>query len=160
MAARRIRAERFIFSYSALLLLLGAGCTTRLLPPADFSAPGWTVQRGQAVWKPSFNRPELAGDLLLAINLNGNFFVQLNKMPFPLVTAQVSGNEWRIEFSANKFSWRGHGAPPERFAWFELPHALRDGKTGDNWKFTRVETNSFRLDNPRTGEHLEGEFFP
>ena len=160
MAVETICTGRYLFKLAALLLLLCAGCATRPLPPADFSSPGWSVQQGQVIWKPSFNRPELAGDLLLATNVNGNFFVQLTKMPFPLVTAQVSGNEWQIEFGADKFSWRGRGAPPDRFAWFELPRALRDGKIDDNWTFTRVETNSFRLDNPRTGEHLEGEFFP
>lgn len=160
MAVGAIRSGRFIFKVAALLLLLCAGCATPPLPPADFSAPGWSVQQGQAVWKPSLNRPELAGDLLLATNVNGNFFVQLTKMPFPLATAQVSGDEWQIEFGADKFSWHGHGTPPDRFAWFELPRALRNGNVGGDWRFTRVQTNSFRLENPRTGERLEGEFFP
>jgi len=74
-----------IFIYFALLLILGAGCrTANPLPPADFSAPGWRVQQGQAVWKPSASRPELAGDLLLATNVNGNMFIQFSKMPFPV----------------------------------------------------------------------------
>ena len=92
MAVGAIRSGRFIFKVAALLLLLCAGCATPPLPPADFSAPGWRVQQGQAVWKPSSSRPELAGDLLLATNVNGNFFVQFSKMPFPLATAQVSGD--------------------------------------------------------------------
>jgi hypothetical protein len=149
------------FILSLLPLFFCAGChTAKPLPPADFSAPGWRVQQGQAVWKPSRNRPELAGDLLLATNLNGNFFVQLSKIPFPLATAQVSGDRWQIEFGADKFSWHGHGTPPNHFAWFELPRALLDKDLGENWKFTRVETNSWRLENSHTGETLEGEFFP
>jgi len=152
--------SRLLFILSALLLL-GAGCrTTNPLPSADFSAPGWCVQQGQAVWKPSSSRPELAGDLLLATNVNGNFFIQFSKMPFPLATAQVSGDQWQIEFGANQYSWHGHGTLPNRFGWFQLPQALLDPDLGGNWKFTHVETNSWRLQNPHTGETLEGEFFP
>jgi hypothetical protein len=147
-----------------LALLIAAfvcGCRTAPpLPPADFSAPGWRIQQGQAVWKPSSSRPELAGDLLLATNVNGNFFIQFSKIPFPLATAQTSGGQWQIEFGADKFSWHGRGTPPNRFAWFQLPRALLDGDVGGNWKFIRVETNSWRLENPHTGETLEGEFFP
>ena len=144
-----------------LMAVLAAGCRTGPpLPPADFSAPGWRVQQGQAVWKPSSNRPELAGDLLLATNANGNFFVQFSKMPFPLATAQISSGQWQIEYGADKFSWHGRGTPPDRFAWFQLPHALLDTPIGINWKFTRIETNSWRLENQRTGGTLEGEFFP
>ncbi len=153
--------HRPIFILSGLVLVLCAGCrTTPPLPTADFSAPGWHVQQGQAVWKPSQSRPELAGDLLLATNVNGNFFLQFSKMPLPLATARVSGGRWQIEFGADKFSWHGHGNPPDRFAWFQLPRALLDINIGRNWRFTRVETNSWRLKNPRTGESLEGEFFP
>ena len=145
-----------------LLAVLAAGCrTTSSLPPADFSAPGWRVQQGQAVWKPSSHRPELAGDLLLATNANGNFFVQFSKMPFPLATAQISGGQWQIEFGADQYSWHGRGAPPDRFAWFQLPRALLGtNHAGGNWKFTQPASDSWRLENPRTGESLEGEFFP
>jgi hypothetical protein len=137
------------------------GCrTAQPLPPADFSAPGWHVQQGQAVWKPSSNRPELAGDLLLATNADGNFFIQFSKIPFPLATAQVSGDQWQIEFGSNEYSWHGHGTPPNRFGWLQLPRALLDTNIGGNWKFTHVENNSWRLENPQTGETLEGEFFP
>jgi hypothetical protein len=156
-----VRVSRSIFILSALMLNLCAGCrTANPLPPADLSAPGWRVQQGQAVWKPSSSRPELAGDLLLATNVNGNFFVQFAKIPFPLVTAQVSGDQWQIEFGADKHSWHGRGTPPNYFGWFQLPRALLDPSLGDNWKFTHNETNSWRLQNSRTGETLEGEFFP
>jgi hypothetical protein len=152
---------RSILILLALLLFCCAGCrTTNPLPPADFSAPGWSVQHGQAVWKPATNGPELAGDLLLATNVNGNFFLQFSKIPFPLATAQVSGDQWQIEFSADKYSWHGHGTPPDRFGWFQLPPALRDPNLAGNWRFTRAETNAWRLENSHTGETLEGEFFP
>jgi hypothetical protein len=141
--------------------MLCAGCRTASpLPPADFSAPGWRVQQGQAVWKPSARRPEIVGDLLLATNVNGNFFIQYSKIPFPLVMAQVSGGQWQIQFGADRYSWHGHGAPPDRFGWLQLPGALRNANVGGNWRFTRAEINSWRLQNSHTGETLEGEFFP
>jgi len=156
-----IRVRCRIFILSTLALILGAGCrTTGHLPPADFSTPGWHVQQGQAVWKLLLNRPEIAGDLLLATNLNGDFFIQFSKMPFSLATAQISGDQWQVEFGADKYSWHGHGTPPTRFAWFQLPRALRDPNAGGNWQFIRIETNSWRLENPHTGETLEGGFFP
>ena len=148
-------------SLARLLAILVAGCRAAPpLPPADFSAPGWRVQQGQAVWKPSSNRPELAGDLLLATNANGNIFIQFSKMPFPLATAQFSDGQWQMEFGAEKYSWHGHNAPPGRFAWFQLPPALLGGNPKDRWHFENVTTNSWRLENPHTGETLEGEFFP
>jgi hypothetical protein len=130
------------------------------MPPADLSAPGWRVREGQAVWKPSADRPELAGDLLLATNANGNCFIQFSKLPFPLATAQVAGDRWEVEFGAARYSWHGQGAPPARIGWLQLPRALLGGSIGGNWQFTRMGTNSWRLQNARTGESLEGEFFP
>jgi hypothetical protein len=76
------------------------------------------------------------------------------------VTAQISGDQWQIEFGADKYSWHGHGAPPQRFGWFQLPRALAGESPARNWHFETVTTNSWRLENPRTGEILEGEFFP
>lgn len=149
------------FILALILLAIFTGCRTAPpLLPADFSAPGWRVQQGQAVWKPSSDRPELAGDLLLATNADGNFFIQFSKMPFPLVTAQISGDQWQIEFGADKDTWHGRAAPPERFAWFQLPRALLGANPGGNWKFSNVENNFWHLENLRTGEILEGEFSP
>jgi hypothetical protein len=148
-------------SLALLLAVVVAGCRTAPpLPPADFSASGWRVQQGQAVWKPSSSRTELAGDLLLATNANGNFFVQFSKIPFPLATAQISGDQWQIEFGTDKYSWQGRGTPPDRFAWFQLPHVLLGQNMNGDWQFKSTTTNSWRLENSHTGESLEGEFFP
>jgi hypothetical protein len=156
-----VRVRSAIFILSSLLLAVCAGCRTgNPLPPADFSAPGWHVEQGQAVWKPSAARPELAGDLLFATNINGNLFVQFSKLPFPLATAQISGGQWQIEFGVDKFSWHGRGTPPDRFAWFQLPRALAGANASGDWRFENVATNAWRLENPRTGEALEGEFSP
>jgi hypothetical protein len=144
--------------FSALILSACRGLPA--LPPTDLSAPGWRVQQGQAVWKPTKERPELTGELLLATNANGDFFVQFAKPPFTLATAQVAGDHWQIEFGSGKFSRRGGGQPPTRFAWFQLPPALAGTNAGRDWRFERVVTNSWRMENRRTGEVLEGAFFP
>ena len=143
------------------LVWSGLGCrSVKPLPAADLSSPGWQLLQGQAVWKPDKTRPELAGELLLATNANGNYFVQLSKTPFPLVTAQLMSNTWQIEFGAGQRVWRGPGKPPGRFSWFELPGVLSGQPPSRGWGFEQDATNRWRLENFRTGETLEGEFFP
>ena len=144
-----------------IVTVISAGCrTSPPLPAADLSAPGWRVQQGQAVWKPTRSRPELAGELILATRTNGNFFVQFSKPPFNLAVAQVRNGQWQIEFGTGERRWRGPGEPPARFAWFQLPRALAGGSLKNSWHFTRMAPDSWRLENPRTGESLEGGFFP
>jgi len=143
------------------MLALGPSCRTAPpLPPADLSAPGWRIQQGQAVWKPSRHRPELTGELLLATNADGDFVVQFAKPPLTLATAQVAACRWGIEFGTGDYSRRGDGRPPNRFVWFQLARALAQGSAGRGWRFERMATNSWRLDNRHTGETLEGTFFP
>jgi hypothetical protein len=129
------------------------------LAPADFSSPGWLLRQGQAVWKPSKSRPELAGDLLLAVNTNGNFVVQFSKTPFALASAQVADGRWQIAFGAGKHSWSGSGAPPARFLWFQLSRVLAGAPANAPWRSTLRTDNSWRLENPGTGEFLEGQLF-
>ena len=147
--------------FLTMVLLAGAGCRTAgPLPPTDLSAPGWQAQSGQAVWRPPGNRPALAGDLLLATNADGNCFIQFSKMPFPLVTARISGNRWEIEFGANEHTWHGQGAPPDRFVWFQLPRALLGANPASSWRYASPASPSWRMENARTGETLEGVFSP
>lgn len=144
----------------ALAAIIGAGCKTPTsLPPQDLNAPGWTILRGQAVWKPPHNRPEVAGDLLMATNASGNFFIVFSKSPFVIATAQVENEQWEIRFSDEKYAWRGGGIPPDRFIWFQLPHALLGERLTDDWQFNDSVSNLWRLQDTRTGEKLEGEFF-
>jgi hypothetical protein len=148
------------FTLFALGLLFCLSCrTANPLPPADFSAPGWRLRQGQAVWKPSKSRPELAGDLLLAVNTNGNFVIEFSKTPFALTSAQVADGRWRIDFGAGRHSWGGQGAPPTRFVWFQLSRVLAGTPADAPWKFTGRADNSWRLENAATGEFLEGRLF-
>lgn len=145
----------------ALVLLPALSCRTAPpLPPADLSASGWHVHQGQAVWKPTRHRTEIAGDFLLATNDNGNYLVQFSKTPFTIATARMDNGDWQIQFGDGHHAWSGRGSPPKRFGWFQLPPALNDSKPQSPWTFTRHPDDSWLLANPRTGETLEGMVFP
>jgi len=130
------------------------------MAPVDLAQPGWRAQQGQALWQPPRHRPEMAGDLLLATNVNGDFFIQFTKTPFTIATAEVSGAQWQIQFGAREYHRSGRGAPPLGFVWFELPRALGGLPPGAPWKWERRPGGGWRLENPRGGESLEGRFFP
>lgn len=140
--------------------MLCVSCRTESPPPVNFSDPGWKVLAGQAVWTPAKGRPELAGDLLLATNVNGNYFVQFTKSPLPLAAAEDLDGRWFIEFGVNRYYWHGRGNPPARFVWFQLSRALAGGKVDRGWNFARTGVDDWRLENRQTGESLEGGFFP
>ena len=147
--------------FTCILVALSAGCRSLpALPPADLDAAGWRVQQGQAVWQPPGKRPELAGELLMATNSSGGLFVSFSKPPFSLVTARVEGGEWQIDFGSADYAARGRGAPPSRFAWFQLPVALAGAPASGPWRFSRYGANNWRLENEHTGESLEGELQP
>jgi len=150
-----------LFLTLAAAFLGGFGCrTTTPMPAINLSAAGWHVAQGQAVWKPPGNRPELAGDLLVATNDNGNCFIQFSKTPFEIATARVDDGRWQVRFGTDQYSWTGRGAPSPRFVWFQLPPALAGKLLIDGWKFERSSGNLWRLQNSRTHEALSGEFFP
>jgi hypothetical protein len=144
-----------------MVLLCCVSCRTGApLPPADFASPGWRLRQGQAVWKPSKNRPELAGDLLVAVNTNGNCLVQFTKNPFALASAQSADGRWQISFGAGQHEWGGRGAAPARFVWFQLPRVLAGTPPDASWKFTGRADDAWRLEHSGAGEFLEGRFFP
>ena len=147
----------------ALLVALAAASSCRTanpLPTVDLSAPGWVVLQGQALWKPRRNQAEITGDLLLATNAMGDCFVQLNKDPFPLVTAEQLDGQWQIQFGPDEYSRHGRGAPPGRFSWFQLPRVLSGGHPMGAWRFENISSNAWRLANDKTGETLEVGIFP
>jgi len=146
----------------AILLAAGVtGCRTAPpLPPADFSGAGWQVHHGQAVWKPSKGRPELAGELIYATNTNGDMFVQFDKTPFTLAVGRVVGDHWQMNLGGGRYVVNGRGEPTRRFAWFQLPRVLAGENLRSPWTVTRPEKDSWRLENFWTGETLEGALDP
>ena len=143
------------------LLVFGPGCgTVTPAPRVDLATAGWTLLRGQAEWQPPQHRPEIAGELLLATNRNGDFLVQFSKIPFPIVSAQTTSRRWQIEFGAREHAWAGSGTPPSRWLWFQLPRGLAQAPLAVPWRFENRPDGGWRIFNPRSGEALEGGFFP
>ena len=142
----------------ALLLVLAAGCaTSRRLPPADLSAPGWTVQNGQAVWKNG--NSDLAGELIFAKRSDGSTALQFIKTPLPLVTAQTRGERWTITFVADNRTVSGKSAPPAELLWLHLAAALK-GQTPAPPVTFATEHDGWRLENKDTGESIAGFLNP
>ena len=144
-----------------LLLQFCASCrSTAPFPSVDLSEPGWQVQQGQAVWKFAKNKPELAGEIILARHADGRCLVEFSKTPFPLVRAKVSVTRWEIEFPPQKLHFSGGGQPPARLAWLHLMQALTGKPVAPPWHFESRPNGGWRLENTRTGETLEGFLGP
>ncbi len=104
--------------------------------------------------------PELAGDLVLASHADGRTVIEFSKTPLPMVTAQVSPGRWRIQFPARRLAFGGGGQPSKRFAWLYLSAALKDQPVPAAFQFERIADGSWRLENRRTGEMVEGFLSP
>jgi len=146
----------FLVLLAALsLTVLFPGCATRQpMPRIDLAEPGWTKLTGQAVW----HRPpdlELAGDLVLAFT-NGQSFVEFTKGQFTVINAQRQGGRWNAEFFSKRV-FSGRGSPPSRIPWLHLAEAVRTGSTPKGWTWTN-SGGKWKLQNPRSGESIEGFF--
>jgi len=119
------------------------------------SAQGWRLLQGQAVWKPAKDKPELAGELLLATRTNGDTFVEFAKTPIPLVAAQSIAGQWQIEFGNGDRVCSGRREPPTRFIWFQLPRVMAGTNLSSGWRVEHTAAKAWRLENARTGEILE-----
>ena len=147
---------------SALLavLLLVTGCQTST--PSLFTAagPGWRMQEGQALWRPRRGYPELAGDLVAVSDQNGRCLLQFSKTPLLLASAQVTRTNWLIQFPPQEMSFAGRGKPPPRFLLLHLPAALAGEPLPGQLRFETKPDRSWRLENVRSGESLEGFLSP
>ena len=128
------------------------------LPAVDLKQPGWTVREGQAVWTRQRGAPEIAGEIVVATQLDGRAFVQFSKNGFPLLLAQSTPHEWSVELPTENKHYSGGGAPPKRLMLLYLPSALRGGALPRGWKWQHLDNNSWRLENASNGESLEGYF--
>ena len=152
--------SRSIRHFSRLIGFIAAasvcGCvSSRPLPKADISQPGWTVRQGQAVWQPPGPKsPEIAGELLLATRPDGSAFVQFTKTPFPFAIAQISSNHWQLEIPPQNKRYTERGKPSARIVWFQLVNALTGKPLAKGWTWNDSGTN-WQLKNS-SGESLEG----
>ena len=140
--------------------MLAAGCQTATQSLFTAAGPGWHVQEGQALWRPRRGYPELAGDLVVVSDQNGRCLLQFSKTPLTLVSAQVTSTNWLIQFPPQELFFMGRGKPPTRFLMLHLPAALAGEPLPGQLRFETKPDKGWRLENPRTGETLEGKFFP
>jgi hypothetical protein len=146
-----------------LVFLLGlsglTACRTAPpLPPLNLAEAGWSTHQGQAVWRSKKGAPEISGELILATHTDGRNFVQFTKTPLPFVVAQSSTNTWQVLFVPNNKTYSGHGQPPARLVWLQLPRCLAGIAPPKPWSWQRLENHGWRLENRLSGELLEGYF--
>lgn len=154
-------AERLGLVLVLLAFLLLQGCqTVPRLGPVDASQPGWRTQQGQAVWRPSKEGPELAGELVFAMHPDGSSLFEFSKTPLPLVQGQIRSNAWEIEFPARKLRISGRGRPPERFLWLHLAEFFEGKPLPKKIQTTGERSGNWRLENIHTGESVEGYLVP
>ena len=142
------------------LALLTACCTVSKAPLFTATGPGWRVQEGQALWKFSRRAPELGGELVIASDQEGRCLVQFTKTPLPLVLAQTTPTDWFISFPPRHMSFAHRGTPPTRLMWLYLPRALAGEPLPPPLQFRRKPDGGWRLDNPRSGESIQGFLAP
>jgi hypothetical protein len=114
------------------------------------------VREGQAVWRRNATAPEIAGELLMATRTDGRRFVQFTKTPFPMIVAQSTTNHWQIEIPMQNKRYSGPGSPPKRLIWLYLPGLLSGEPPPKGWSWNQSADGSWRLENSRTGELLQG----
>ncbi|MGA2248314.1 MAG: hypothetical protein ABSH48_25295 [Verrucomicrobiota bacterium] len=143
---------------AGFLFVGGCQSPTQSLFTAD--GPNWRVQQGQALWRPQHGLPEIGGDLVLASDDAGRHFIQFDKTPMAILSAQTTSNRWLIKFPQRNLSFSGYGAGSARFSWLYLPRALEGRALPHALHFERKPDGGWRLENSRTGESLEGFLSP
>jgi hypothetical protein len=156
--------KNYIFVIECILfgwvLLSLTACSTTPLPPVNLQQPGWTVREGQAVWKRDRTAPEIAGEVLVASDKNGQEFVQFTKTPFPMIIAQSASNHWQVEIPMQNKRYSGPGSPPARLIWLYLPRLLSGQPPPKNWSWNALADDRWQLENHRTGESISGYLSP
>jgi len=144
----------------SVLLLPGGGCETARQSLFTASGPGWKLQQGQALWRPRRALPEVAGDLVFGAGPGGRWFLEFDKTPLTLVSAQSTSHRWLIRFPPRHLGFSGHPPPSKRFAWLYLPRALAGERLPAQFRFEKKPDGSWRLENTRSGELLKGFLAP
>ena len=141
-------------------LMFCGGCQTATKSLFTVSGPGWHIQEGQALWCPRRGIPELGGDIVIARDADGRCFIQFAKTPMSLVCAQTTRTNWLIQFPPAQMNFGGHGRPPTRFAFLYLHAALAGEPLPRPLHFETKPDGGWRLENPRSGETLDGFVAP
>jgi hypothetical protein len=123
--------------------------------PVKLSDPGWTVRRGQAIWSRARGSDGIAGEILVATRADGRAFVQFSKDAFPMVAAQSGPNGWAAGYPLGNRRFSGHGKPPKRIIFLQLPPVLSGLPPSKNWSWEAIGRGGWRLENKSLGESLE-----
>jgi hypothetical protein len=143
------------------LIALLTGCrTAHPLPPVNLSEPGWTIHEGQALWRANKDAPEIAGELTVATHGGNSSFVQFTKTPVPFIVAQSGSNSWQIHSVPDNRTYSGHGPPPARLFWLQLPRCLAGEPPPKKWRWETLPNDRWHLYSLSTGESLEGYLAP
>jgi hypothetical protein len=97
---------------------------------------------------------------VVASDHQGRCFIQFAKTPMSLVSGQTTPTHWLIQFPSGKMSFSGRGEPSTRFAWLHLPRALIGQPLPRSLHFELKPDGSWRLENSRSGETVEGFLAP
>lgn len=154
------RLKYFVGAVTLAVVTLAAGCRT--VPQSLFtvSGEGWQVREGQAVWRPRQGLPELAGDVVLVQHPDGRCLIEFSKTPLVMLSAQVTATNWLIRFPGYGRAYTGRGKPTKHFAWLHLPEALRGETPPKEFQFQLKPGGNWKVENPRSGESLEGYLAP
>lgn len=155
-SVRQVRAR---FALILLALVVG-GCATVSLPPANLKEPGWTVREGQAIWRRKSGGEGIAGDILVATRPDGQAFVQFSKTPFPLLVAQSTPKAWTFDIPPQNKHYSGHGHPPQRIIFLQLPQVLIGRSPPKHWTWRTLANGGWQLENGASGESLDVYFNP
>lgn len=150
-------------SIGQLLLFLFMLSSCRTPAPAskvNLSEPGWTVRQGQAIWRSKRDAPEIAGELLLATNVDGRTLAEFTKTPLPILIAQTGTNTWRIELIAENRTYAGRGSPPTRVLWLHLASGLGGASLPGGLILAPTDDSHWTIENSRSGESIQGYLLP
>ena len=155
-----LRALVIRHSLFVILALALCSCrTTSHLPPVNLSEPGWTQRQGQAVWRRESDKPEFAGELLLATQ-GDRVMLQLTKNPLPFVNVQSRGSQWELKYIQQRRFHHGNDVPDADLIWVHLARALNGTQPPTPLIFQSTPPNGFKLENPKTGEMVSGFLNP
>lgn len=148
-------ASTWIFPAICAGMILALGCAGRPdFEPAPLQAEGWRQMRGQLVWRPSANGPEVVGDILLARGPAGEQVVEFSK-GIPIMTARSGAGGWLVDVAARNIKRSGRGKPP-KVGWFLVAEAAFDARvSARGWKLEAGADGGWTLERPRTGERFE-----
>ena len=140
--------------------MIACGCATKPQNLFVASGAGWRTEQGQALWTPRRGAPQIGGDIVMVSDPRGRALVQFEKMPVTMVTAEITPDDWSINFPQGGGFWRGRQPAPTRTIWLFLPAALRGRPLPEPLQFSHEPNGNWRLENPKTGEILEGFVSP